>query len=74
MTVKTEEKIDSVGEVAGLIWSYLSRKSRASAVEIKNALSVKNSLLFMGLGWLARANKIELSRDSGIYYFKLIDK
>jgi len=72
-----EETIESItigsvaiGNAAGVIWDFLNQQSEpVNLSTLKNDLSTSSTLLMMGLGWLARENKlaIETPEDSPSY-------
>ena len=74
MSTLIEIKSNSIGECAGMVWGFLSKKGRSSALEMKYGLSIKSSQLFMALGWLAREEKIVVDEESGVYYYRLANK
>ncbi len=49
---------DQIGTNAGRIWHFLNQNGESSISEIKKALTMKGSEVRMGLGWLARENKV----------------
>lgn len=49
-----------IGTIAGQIWQYLGKHGTVTAIKIKAALGISNSLLYLALGWLAREDKIEI--------------
>jgi hypothetical protein len=63
--------INLVGEYAGCVWKYLSGRSDANAIQLKSALHLSSSQLFLAIGWLAREGKIRISKESGVYLFSL---
>ncbi len=49
---------ETIGKTAGDIWKYVSEHGPSTAIKIKSALNISNTLLYLGLGWLAREDKI----------------
>lgn len=49
-----------IGTTAGHIWQYLDQHGTVTALKIKSALGISNSLLYLALGWLSREEKIEM--------------
>jgi hypothetical protein len=49
-----------IGTIAGQIWQYLDVHGSATVLKIKAVLGISNSMLYLGLGWLAREDKIEI--------------
>lgn len=60
-----------IGSIAGKIWQYLNEHGEATILEIKFALGYSNSLIFLGLGWLFRENKITLTEFGYTYKVSL---
>ncbi|MBI5554927.1 MAG: winged helix-turn-helix domain-containing protein [Elusimicrobia bacterium] len=50
--------IDKVGETAGKIFQFLEKNGEVSVLKLKTGLKLSNSLVCMGLGWLAREDKL----------------
>jgi len=50
--------ISEIGIVAGKIWTYLNQKQNfVDVLEIKFHYNFTNTMLFLGIGWLAREDK-----------------
>ena len=54
-----EEKI---GFAAGEIYNYLNQNGTTTFAKIKKELDLKGNFADLGLGWLARENKVEISQ------------
>ena len=52
--------ISKIGITAGQIWKYIDKNSEVTALKLKSALGITNTVLYMGLGWLAREGKINI--------------
>jgi hypothetical protein len=52
-----------IGDAAGVIWRYLDEHVEASLSELKKATKLSEQLLLMGLGWLAREEKVDVVQD-----------
>jgi hypothetical protein len=50
-----------IGELAGEIWRYLHRHGESSTLQLRAALKMSQSGLFLGLGWLAREGKVAIA-------------
>jgi hypothetical protein len=50
--------IDKVGETAGRIWQYLSEHGETTGLKLKTNLKLTNSMVYMGVGWLSREDKV----------------
>jgi hypothetical protein len=62
---------ESVGEYAGAIWHALEGKNALSQKEIKKATKLKDKEFFLGLGWLLREDKINVTEGEDEDYFAL---
>ena len=51
--------IDKVGNTAGRIWDILQQNDEMTISQLPKALKEKDSLVYQGLGWLAREGKVE---------------
>ena len=59
-----------IGHAAGAIWRYLEQQSQPVTLSsLKRSLPLSLTLLMMGMGWLAKENKlnIEISDNSHAY-------
>ncbi len=65
---------EEIGDVAGKIWHYLNEKEKYRVSQLPRALKVKKPLVFQGLGWLARENKITWKTEKSVTYVSLIDR
>ncbi len=50
---------DKIGETAGEIWKILKKQEEVSVSQLPKLLEEKSALVYQGLGWLAREDKIE---------------
>lgn len=66
--------MQEIGESAGVVWNYLKENHGATAEQIAKSSKIKNGLLFMAIGWLAREGKIEFENGSGQHKIKLISE
>lgn len=63
---------NSIGESAGQIYNYLSEnKGQATFTKLKKDLDLKGNFAELGLGWLAREDKIELAKSGNSLKIKL---
>lgn len=60
-----------VGEYAGMIWRTLDGKNALSMKEIKKATKLKNEEFYLGMGWLMREDKIEVTEGETENYYAL---
>ena len=58
---------DDIGLLAGELWRYLEGRGESSTLQLRSALKVPHSALFLSLGWLCRENKITILRDDRGY-------
>ena len=52
--------IDKIGETAGKIWEFVKEHEEVTVLKIKTNLKLSNSLVCMGIGWLAREEKVSI--------------
>ena len=62
---------EMVGEFAGLIWRALEGKNALSQKEIKKATKLKAKEFYLGLGWLLREDKINVTEGAEENYYAL---
>ena len=48
----------SIGEMAGLVWNYLSENGETSLANLKKTLNLKAEEIGYALGWLAKEEKV----------------
>jgi hypothetical protein len=53
-----------IGEAAGQVWKYLSEHPGAHLEHLAKDLKLKDTLAFMGIGWLAREGKLVFEKDA----------
>ena len=58
-TLSLEEQI---GFSAGEIYNYLHTKGTTSFAKMKKELDLKGNFADLGLGWLARENKVDIQQ------------
>ena len=62
----------SIGFSAGQIYNYLAEnKGQATFTKLKKDLDLKSNFAELGLGWLAREEKIELAKSGNSLKIKL---
>ncbi len=57
-----QELQEQIGFSAGRIYDYLLDNGEVTFTKIKKELDLKSNFVDLGLGWLARENKVELSK------------
>ena len=51
---------NQIGKASGIIWQYLDEHSETTLSKLKRETKLSDDLLLMGLGWLAREDKLSL--------------
>ena len=54
--------METIGQTAGMIWNYLNENGEVSLAKMKKDLDFKGNFAEMGLGWLAREDKINIEK------------
>jgi winged helix-turn-helix protein DUF2582 len=54
---------EEVGETAGKVWQLLNRDGPQTLAQAKKKLDVASELLNFAIGWLAREDKVDVSRE-----------
>ena len=55
-----------IGENAGVIWRKLESKGKLNLEELQEETGLDLVEMLTALGWLARENKISVSKDKGV--------
>ncbi len=59
----TETTVESIfGSKAGIVWEALNQNGPGTIGDIVKATGLRRELVYCGLGWLARENKITMER------------
>jgi hypothetical protein len=53
---------EQIGFSAGEIYNYLHQNGTTTFAKMKKELDLKSNFADLGLGWLARENKVEISQ------------
>ncbi len=53
---------ETIVESAGQIWNYLSQNGEVTTTKMKKELNLDDNFTSLGLGWLAREDKINFSK------------
>ena len=61
----------NVGEYAGMIWRALDGNNALSQKEIKKIAKMKDKEFYLGLGWLLREDKLNITEGEDEVYFAL---
>ncbi|MDD3237586.1 MAG: winged helix-turn-helix domain-containing protein [Candidatus Gastranaerophilales bacterium] len=64
--------MEMIGQSAGQIWEYLSSNGEVSLAKMKKDLDLKANFAEMGLGWLAREGKVDISKKGTATKVKLV--
>ena len=62
---------DKVAHTAGVIWHALNGKGPVKFTALQRQTKLPAPLLHMGLGWLAREGKVELTPNGRSFYITL---
>jgi hypothetical protein len=61
-----------IGDAAGVIWRFLDQQSQPVTLStLKKSLSLSSTLLMMGLGWLAREDKLDVEMSEESYSYRI---
>lgn len=52
-----------IGNAAGVIWRFLDRHGETTLAELKQGTKLSDRLLLMGIGWLAKEEKLSLVKE-----------
>ncbi|MGA2611833.1 MAG: winged helix-turn-helix domain-containing protein [Spirochaetia bacterium] len=64
--------VNEIGETAGEIWSALVEENKPMTFSLlKKKTKLPEDLLYMGIGWLAREDKLQFSGASENMEFSL---
>jgi len=60
--------IEEIGTVAGEIWNLLNERGGLSISGVVSEINASQSVAYMGLGWLAREDKLEfVKKNRGVF-------
>lgn len=57
-----QELQEQIGISAGVIYDYLNNNGESTFSKMKKELDLKGNFADLGLGWLAREDKVEISK------------
>ena len=66
-----QELQEQIGFSAGQIYNYLNSNGESSFAKMKKELDLKGNFADLGLGWLAREDKVEISKKGTSVSVKL---
>lgn len=52
--------IAQIGEMAGIVWHFVSEHPGVTTGHIRKELKVEDQMLHLALGWLAREGKLQM--------------
>lgn len=52
-----------IGNAAGAIWQLLTDKGPLPVTQLKRKAGLTDQLVLMAVGWLAREDKVEITKD-----------
>ena len=55
-----------IGEAAGRIWQYLALHEAATLPQLQRGTALPERLVHMGVGWLAREDKLCFVQERGV--------
>ena len=55
-----------IGEAAGRIWQYLAEHGETTLRQLQRGTTLPERLLYMGVGWLAREDKLCFKQERGV--------
>ncbi|HIS89695.1 TPA: winged helix-turn-helix domain-containing protein [Candidatus Avigastranaerophilus faecigallinarum] len=64
--------METIGQTAGQIWNYLNENGETSVAKMKKELDLKGNFAELGLGWLAREGKVEMSKKGTTTNVRLV--
>ena len=62
---------EEIGTMAGAIWRVLEDKGQMTMPKLKKELKAKSPLFDWGIGWLAREDKIDFTRENRALHVSL---
>ena len=60
-----------IGEAAGRIWRYLAQHEVVTLHQLQRGTTLPERLLLMGVGWLAREEKLRFVQDHRVFKLAL---
>ena len=64
---------EEIGTTAGAIWQALNNNGELSLPSLKQQVAAKSPVFDWALGWLAREDKVVISRQQRSYRVRLSD-
>ena len=60
-----------IGEMAGRVWKILGEKEAVAVSRLPQLLKEKGEIVYQGLGWLAKEDKVEFHKKEGKTFVSL---
>ena len=60
-----------IGETAGRVWKVLGEKEAVAVSRLPQLLKEKGEIVYQGLGWLAKEDKVEFHKKEGKTFVSL---
>ena len=70
-TIRGIVMIQSIGDTAGKVWSYLNEKGEATLSELKMGVKADPNLILEAIGWLAREDKLRIEKKGRYVTYSL---
>lgn len=58
--------IHDIGKAAGDIWHLLKEEGVQPLSQIKSTLKIKDPMLYMAIGWLAREDQLSFTQEGRV--------
>ena len=62
-----------IGKTAGEVWKYLGKNTRIPITDLPNKVNKNPENVHQALGWLAREDKVQFTREGRMTYVTLTD-
>jgi len=62
-----------IGKTAGEVWKYLGKKGQTALNELPNKVNAHPDHVHQAIGWLARENKVQFTKEGRTTYVELTD-
>jgi hypothetical protein len=70
--IKKKKKYNNdIGCIAGIIWNVLFKKGELTVQQISEIIGLKEIMVTLALGWLAKEEKVIFFEDDGAFYANL---
>lgn len=64
--------LESIGQIAGQVWTYLSANGESTLSSVKKELDLKGDSAALAIGWLAREGKLSIVKKGNSTKISLI--